>query len=94
VQALVLVMIMWSSSMLVFEDYRINEPSRMYLRDALNVMNWIFGVTFLLEFIIKLLSFGWYGYFSVGWNVLDFCIVVVASDEQPMIFSQTSLAQY
>ena len=71
------IMIMWSSVMLCFEDNRIDEPSRADLKEALNVLNHLFVVIFIWEWLVKLFASGWKSYYSSGWNVLDFVIVVV-----------------
>jgi hypothetical protein len=69
-------MIVWSSVMLTFEDNTIDEPSRAALKEALNTMNHLFVVVFVTEWLIKLVALGWWGYYSDGWNILDFLIVV------------------
>ncbi|KAF5404516.1 hypothetical protein PHET_02097 [Paragonimus heterotremus] len=44
--------------------------------DALDYLNMIFTGVFTVEFVLKLTAFGFKNYFSDGWNVFDFIIVV------------------
>jgi hypothetical protein len=75
-EAAVLLMIIWSSVMLAFEDYRLRDNPP--LQSVLASMNVVFAVVFTAECVLKIVGFGWSGYFGLGWNILDFAIVVVA----------------
>nr|QQY02492.1 voltage-dependent L-type calcium channel subunit alpha-1C [Cryptocotyle lingua] len=44
--------------------------------DALDYLNMIFTGVFTVEFVLKLAAFGFKNYFSDGWNVFDFFIVI------------------
>ncbi|TGZ67466.1 hypothetical protein CRM22_004775 [Opisthorchis felineus] len=44
--------------------------------DALDYLNMIFTGVFTVEFVLKLAAFGFKNYFSDGWNVFDFIIVI------------------
>eukprot|EP00049_Salpingoeca_infusionum_P014061 m.261974 g.261974 ORF g.261974 m.261974 type:complete len:2012 (+) comp15585_c0_seq2:444-6479(+) len=75
-EAFIIVMIVWSSAMLALEDARL--PSRPTLAQALFYCDIVFSVVFGLELILKLIGLGPKGYFSSGWNVIDFVVVVVS----------------
>ena len=58
-----------------FED--INLDKRPVMKNVLNVMNYIFAVTFTVEMLLKIFGMGFVGYFTNLWNCLDFFIVAV-----------------
>lgn len=47
------------------------------MKNVLNVMNFIFAVTFTVEMLLKIFGMGFVGYFTNLWNCLDFFIVAV-----------------
>ena len=47
------------------------------MKNVLNVMNYIFAVTFTVEMLLKIFGMGFVGYFTNLWNCLDFFIVAV-----------------
>ena len=70
----ILCLIFASSFILVFED--IHLPERPVLQKALEVLDIIFCILFIIEFFIKLIALGVKAYIKNGWNVLDFFIIV------------------
>jgi hypothetical protein len=76
----VLVVIIASSICLAIDEPGMSTSSSTYR--ALNVLDYIFTVFFVLEMLVKMISTGVFGtskaYFSNGWNVLDFVIVVIS----------------
>jgi len=40
--------------------------------------DYIFTIIYVIEFIMKLIAFGFRGYFKDGWNILDFIIVIIS----------------
>ena len=48
------------------------------LVNILESINYFFTGVFTLEAIIKIIGLGFKGYFSKGWNVFDFIIVVIS----------------
>eukprot|EP01047_Picozoa_sp_COSAG01_P016496 COSAG01_NODE_847_length_13139_cov_35.539647_2_plen_1792_part_00 len=60
--------------LLCFEHYPVSDG----VDTAIFVLNSLFVLWFLLEFILKLLAFGWSNYFSDGWLTFDAVIVVVS----------------
>lgn len=48
------------------------------LLNALEYTNYFFTVVFTMEAVIKLYAFTPYGYFSEGWNIFDFVIVLLS----------------
>ena len=61
--------------MLCWEDVSFRDNQKLF--ELIEIFNMIFIVAFTTEMTLKMLGFGWYGYFSNGWNVLDFIIVVI-----------------
>ena len=59
----------------VFEDIYLS--SKPQLMKALDILNIIFCVIFFIEFVLKIVGLGAFGYFKNPWNCLDFMIVVV-----------------
>nr|XP_039249115.1 sodium channel protein type 4 subunit alpha B-like [Styela clava] len=66
--------IMCSSIALVFED--VNLPKKPLLKSVLEVFDKIFMVIFFIEMIMKWIGFGFKKYFTNGWCILDFFIVM------------------
>jgi len=73
---LIFICIIISSITLCFEDVHLEDDED--LQRTLLTMDIIFAIIFGVEFLLKLTAFGWKGYFFDGWNVLDFCLVVVS----------------
>lgn len=74
-EGIILVMILWSSIMLGFDDHLNRENQKLHeLMDTFNV---VFAVVFTAEAALKIFGLGWKIYFKEGWNVLDFFLVVV-----------------
>jgi hypothetical protein len=48
------------------------------LLNALEYTNYFFTAAFTFEAIVKLIAFSIRGYFSVGWNIFDFLIVLIS----------------
>jgi Ion transport protein len=48
------------------------------LLDALEYTNYFFTAAFTVEAIIKLIAYSPRGYFSQGWNIFDFTIVLIS----------------
>jgi hypothetical protein len=48
------------------------------LMDILEYINYFFTAVFTLEAIIKIIGLGYKGYFTKGWNVFDFFIVLIS----------------
>ena len=46
------------------------------VQNALEYTNYFFTAIFTLEAIIKIIAFNFKGYFSQGWNIFDFVIVI------------------
>ena len=46
--------------------------------DILEYINYFFTAVFTLEAIIKIIGLGFKGYFTKGWNLFDFLIVLVS----------------
>jgi len=46
--------------------------------NILESINYFFTAVFTLEAIIKIIGLGFKGYFTKGWNVFDFIIVVIS----------------
>jgi hypothetical protein len=44
----------------------------------LEYINYFFTAVFTLEAIIKIIGLGFTGYFTKGWNVFDFFIVLIS----------------
>lgn len=40
--------------------------------------DYVFTAIYIVEFVLKLIAFGLHGYFTNGWNILDFIIVVIS----------------
>jgi hypothetical protein len=74
-EALIQVLIIWSSLTLCWEDATFRENDS--LQATMKVFNVLFVTCFTIEATLKIFGFGWYGYFNSGWNVLDFFIVIV-----------------
>ncbi|XP_074630746.1 sodium channel protein 1 brain-like isoform X1 [Acropora palmata] len=72
----ILAMIVISSLTLAFED--INLDKKPVMKNVLNVMNFIFAVTFTVEMLLKIFGMGFVGYFTNLWNCLDFFIVAIS----------------
>ncbi|XP_065060331.1 sodium channel protein 1 brain-like isoform X2 [Rhopilema esculentum] len=72
----ILVLIIASSSVLVFED--IHLPSKPTLETFLEGLNIFFCLVFFLEFCMKIIGWGVYSYLRNPWNCLDFFIVVIS----------------
>ncbi|XP_066925644.1 sodium channel protein 1 brain-like isoform X3 [Clytia hemisphaerica] len=72
----ILLLILSSSFVLVFEDIRL--PERPQLQTALDILNIVFSVLFLIECILKIIGFGVAGYIKNPWNLLDFIIVSIS----------------
>ena len=53
-------------------------PENPKLQNALDILNIIFSVLFLIECILKITGFGVAGYIKNPWNLLDFIIVSVS----------------
>merc|ERR1712070_706947 len=45
------------------------------MADVLDVFNYVFGLIFILEAILKILGFGFKDYLKDGWNRFDFFLV-------------------
>lgn len=50
-------------------------------RLAINIINLIFTVVFMIEAVLKIVAFGLWGYFSKKWNVFDFIVVITSIAE-------------
>lgn len=61
--------------LLYFPQLKASSPGFFHILEYIDVF---FVVVFLLEAIFKLREFGVKGYFSKGWNIFDFFIVVVS----------------
>ena len=48
-----------------------------YKKNILDQINFIFSVIFIMEFILKIFSFG-KAYFLSGWNLFDFFVVMAS----------------
>lgn len=75
VQSVIFVVILWSSVMLCFEDYTLR--SKPELKSLLYNFDVFFAIFFAIEFAIKIVALGVKGYFRIGWNWLDFLLVVI-----------------
>lgn len=53
------------------------EAESKYVR-ALEIINLIFTLVFVVEALIKIVALGFYGYFSSKSNAFDFCVVVLS----------------
>ncbi|XP_022258393.1 sodium channel protein 1 brain-like, partial [Limulus polyphemus] len=73
-ETFVLTVIAISSIMLCFEDVRL--PERPQLQKALFWLNVVFTIVFTLEMILKWIGIGFINYFSIGWNIVDFTVVL------------------
>ncbi|EDO46797.1 predicted protein, partial [Nematostella vectensis] len=71
----ILFTVMVSSFTLVFEDIHLHQKPD--LERALNFLNFLFAAIFSLEFILKVIGFGFVSYFTSVWNCLDALIVSV-----------------
>eukprot|EP00050_Salpingoeca_kvevrii_P002109 m.186932 g.186932 ORF g.186932 m.186932 type:complete len:1593 (-) comp10537_c4_seq1:430-5208(-) len=72
----ILLLIVWSSFMLIFEDSSLRfKPD---LERVLFRLNIFFAIVFAIEALLKIVAFGIRGYFSSGWNFLDFFIVLIS----------------
>jgi hypothetical protein len=60
----ILLMIVWSSLMLAFEDYKLRENKP--LADVLDKLNLFFAVVFAVEAAMKIVGYGWKCYFRLG----------------------------
>ena len=47
-----------------------------YIETALEIANYIFTFIFSIEFILRISALGPKRYFSDGWNIFDFCILI------------------
>ena len=73
--SLILIVIVWSSIMLCFEDsYLRFKPDLELLLFQFNIF---FVALFTFEFLVKVLGMGLRKYFLDGWNLLDFGIVII-----------------
>ncbi|XP_048586594.1 sodium channel protein 60E isoform X3 [Nematostella vectensis] len=72
----ILFTVMVSSFTLVFEDIHLHQKPD--LERALNFLNFLFAAIFSLEFILKVIGFGFVSYFTSVWNCLDALIVSVS----------------
>eukprot|EP00045_Choanoeca_perplexa_P001967 m.22459 g.22459 ORF g.22459 m.22459 type:complete len:1360 (+) comp11254_c0_seq3:204-4283(+) len=72
----ILLLIIWSSIMLAFEDATLYRRPNM--QRVLNGLNVFFLAVFLLEAGLKMAALGLKGYFKIGWNILDFTVVLVS----------------
>lgn len=68
-------LIVASSVVLCFEDIYLHEKPE--LQAALNYLNIVFAVLFLVEMILKIFALGIKKYFTSFWTILDFVIVGV-----------------
>jgi len=73
---LILFLIAFSSITLVFEDINLNQKKG--LKSFLDYCNYFFAIIFALEFLIKLIGFGFIKYFTNLWNLLDVFIVAIS----------------
>jgi len=74
-EGIILLMILWSSIMLGFDDHPNRDNQKLHiLMDKFNI---VFAVVFTTEALLKIFGFGWKSYFRDGWNILDFCLVVI-----------------
>lgn len=72
----ILVVIVWSSIMLCFEDASLR--TKPDLEQLLFQFNVFFCITFVFEMIVKIVALSPKGYFTDGWNLLDFLIVIIS----------------
>lgn len=79
-ESVILTLIVLSSIALALDAPSLDDGST--LKQALNILDWIFVVAFLLEALLKVLVMGFVAngpdsYLRNAWNVLDFVIMVV-----------------
>ena len=48
------------------------------MQGSFEIANYVFTIIFTIEAIIKIIALGFRSYFTKGWNVFDFLIVVVS----------------
>lgn len=72
----IIFIIAFSSIMLVFEDIYL--PTRPKLKLAIEILDIIFCIIFLIEAILKLIALGFIRYIKNGWNVIDLIIVIAS----------------
>lgn len=73
---LILLIIVWSSIMLCFENAELRfKPDLIKLLYNFNVF---FCAVFVFEMVVKIVALSPKGYFTDGWNLLDFFIVVIS----------------
>lgn len=73
-EIVVTVLIVLNTLVLALHYY--NEPDDQ--TRALYIANIIFVILFTIEAVMKLLAWGFRGYFSSKWNRFDFCVVLVS----------------
>ena len=71
----VIFLICVSSVLLAVDSPNIDPDSQ--LKKALNITDVVFVTVFTLEALVKMFALGMKRYFAVGWNVMDFVIVVI-----------------
>ncbi|BFZ01527.1 hypothetical protein BsWGS_04567 [Bradybaena similaris] len=72
----VVFIIISSSLTLVFEDiYLYQNP---LLQNIITLCNVLFAILFTIEMFLKWFGLGLSAYFSSGWTILDFCIVLIS----------------
>ena len=72
----IFICIIASSITLCFEDAQLEKYQGR--QDTLYTFDITFAVIFTIEMTLKILAFGWKGYFYDGWNILDFVLVVIS----------------
>ncbi|XP_076802540.1 LOW QUALITY PROTEIN: sodium channel protein type 4 subunit alpha B-like [Clavelina lepadiformis] len=75
-ESFLIFIILLSSVSLVFEDVHL--ASRPKLKIVLSILDRVFTAIFFVEMIMKWIGFGLKKYFTNGWCLLDFAIVVVS----------------
>ncbi|TNV87903.1 hypothetical protein FGO68_gene16047 [Halteria grandinella] len=70
----ILVCIVLNTVVLALKWY--GQPNEVYVMTE--ALNYLFTAVFILEAVIKISAFGFYVYFSDGWNIFDFLIVITS----------------
>ena len=82
----ILVLIISNALLIFVQEFELNGNVLDYLEP-------IFTVLFVIEMVVKITEYGFSKYISVGWNRLDFVLVVIAIPSIAVIFYNDSALQ-
>jgi len=70
----IIVLIVLNSIIIFVQGFNFNNSTQIYL----DYFDGIFTFLFIIEFFVKMSSFGLRGYFSSKWNIMDFILILLA----------------